>query len=382
MSFGAGALLVQHYLQKIVPAPFFINLACDRVVPSKSYSKPFHKLFRYFCELSILWVILPLTSIRMTWLITHWESFTNVHIEQVVVYGGVINVVLIFVPVCYSYQFKSFELVYFFNQICQVRPFTQGKSINIFEFKLKVFRNKSIAELFTYSTAIPFLFLPVTDLVAPFVFPYLPIQLVLGQSFFVKLCSGIYYSSIVTYGGFCVLYKLLGAIVIMERIIWYTSSIYQTNYNRSGNTYFWPCYKRFRTAQLLVHLTNILYNEFLTTLTFQGVLLATMTSFAVLKMYQKMSVIPYMSVVFLSLLGYVVALSFTYVASIPYTRSNRFKRYWISRVEKRDDKKVLVSCKAFGFKIGPYGTVNAMLGIHICNEIIDNTVTILLLDGI
>ncbi len=57
-----------------------------------------------------------------------------------------------------------------------------------------------------------------------------------------------------------------------------------------------------------------------------------------------------------------------------------FKMYWKKIVVRKEDLRRLNACRPFSVELGPYGMSTSKLGLLICDDIIKNSVTILLLD--
>ncbi len=65
---------------------------------------------------------------------------------------------------------------------------------------------------------------------------------------------------------------------------------------------------------------------------------------------------------------------------MPYTQTKKFKTFWTLNSLRKEERKRLQACKPTGFVLGPYGVCASKLGLHICDDIVHNTVTMILLD--
>ncbi len=100
------------------------------------------------------------------------------------------------------------------------------------------------------------------------------------------------------------------------------------------------------------------------------------------KMYGQIYIVTYLCGPALATIWFVIAILFTQLFVIPYKHSTQFKKYWVCHVRRKEEKKLLQSCKPSGVLIEPYGVGRPIMGLIICDDIIHNTVTALLLDSI
>ncbi len=99
-----------------------------------------------------------------------------------------------------------------------------------------------------------------------------------------------------------------------------------------------------------------------------------------LKMYNILHFVTYIIAPPLTLLCFVIAILLTFMADIPSKNSLLFRHFWKTRVKTKEHRLALLGCTPIGFRLGPYGIANAKLGLCICDDIIQNTVNVLLLD--
>lgn len=385
MSLTQGIFKVQFYLQKIVPPPFYIDLANNRVTESSLYNQKRHTYVRKFSEFSIKLFILPFMLLRTLWLVLHWNSMASLDMEQVIIYGATSGVMIVLVTVCELFNSHGKTILYLLNQVDSLRVICEDNDSYAYIY-LPCVGKRSVRELFMFLFPIPLIVLPSANFAAPFVVNHLPLQLMFGQSYFIKFSSGILYAILVTYGGLTILYAIFGAIGSLETLISYTSSTFnktmkgtQMSFNR---WMFRICYKRLRSIQLLVQLGMLIYTTFILTLITVGILIATFGAYATIKLYHKMHILTYVCAPAITVLCFVIAILLTYLSGIPYKNSLKFKKYWTLFIRNKEDKKVLLACKPFGFVLGPYGIAKASLGLIICDDIIHNTVTAILLDAV
>ncbi len=82
---------------------------------------------------------------------------------------------------------------------------------------------------------------------------------------------------------------------------------------------------------------------------------------------------------FACLCCFVTSNVFQYMAGMPYEHSEHFKPFWLTKIRKREERKVLLSLKSCGIQLGPYGIASKRLGALICYAIMNNAVDAVLL---
>lgn len=109
--------------------------------------------------------------------------------------------------------------------------------------------------------------------------------------------------------------------------------------------------------------------------------MGTCAAYVTVKMYGQVHILFYLCGPSISLLAFVIAIVFTYLLDLPLRNTKKFKTLWVTKIHKKEERKVLISLKLCGFQVGPYGFATRKLGIQICDDIIHNIVTALLLDS-
>ncbi len=99
-------------------------------------------------------------------------------------------------------------------------------------------------------------------------------------------------------------------------------------------------------------------------------------------MYHILNIFVYLLAPVTAIIGIVLAMVLTYLADFPYKNSKMFLLYWKQILTRKEDRKVLNACVPTGFHLGPYGLARAKLGLQICDDIVRNTVTLLVLGSI
>ncbi len=254
---------------------------------------------------------------------------------------------------------------------------------NFSQFLDALFQTRSIKPLFAYGLAFPFIILPPASVLVPFILPNLPLELLFGSSFFAQIFSGFIYGIISTYTGLSVLTTLLIEMILIENIIEFTEQICNRACNNNllsqSHKRFYEFCHGYRMAQILINCTNSILCVFVVNLTFMGILLGSCAAYITVKMYGEVHFIIYLCGTSLTIICFVVAIVFTYLVGLPYKNLETFKTYWLTKVHCKENRKVLRSLRSCGFQMGPYGVSTSKLGVKICDDIIQNTVTVLLL---
>ncbi len=258
MSLTTGVFEIHSFLLKLVPLPY--NALNNRLEVNPSYKNKYSRTFHMLCFTGSFIIILPICVFRLVWLMFHWNSFTSNIVDQLLMFSTLIGVSLIIAPVLSMFRTHGFEIVYMINQVCQLGPngVTKQKHPNP-TFIFPIVGRRSIQEIFIFSLAVPIVIWPPGIFVAPFTMPFMPIQYIFGQSIYVKLVSGILYGITGLNGAFSILSAILILIVVLENIIEYTSKINSNRSNLKTNLLFVVCVNRFRRAQLIVQLCNMIY---------------------------------------------------------------------------------------------------------------------------
>lgn len=376
MSIISAILGVQSVLQKIVPPPYYVDAKRQLLLISPLYCNKHHKRFRNIHQCTILFLLFPLFVARLVWLLCNWKKFAVQHIEQVVLYGIVVCVLLDYIAADHL-QINHFKpVIHLVNQSFSiVTPESTPDTIKNY-FEIPIFGKVSQNEIFVYGFSICFAMISPSCFAAPFALPYLPLQLVFGTHILVKLCESCLYGFCVAYGASVVLSVNLIAIVFLCNIISYAKCLVPSTNTRLR---FFKYLKRYRKCRILLYLGALIYTNFLMLYIVVGIVLASACACITIKMYGKINILIYLVFPSLTIICVVNAIMLTYLASIPLQRSKKFKTWWTLMLSRKEDMKILKACKPFGFDLGPYGLCTAALGLRICDDYIQNTVTIILL---
>lgn len=379
MSLASSIFRVHSIFNRLIPPPYYCNTINQRLEICQNYNKIYYKLFRLSCLSIFFLAYLPICIHRLSWLCFHWKSYSSHNIQQVFIHSMFICIILIVFPAFNIFKTQTSQIIFLTNEICRLGATYKNPVTRKIGLGNRILQK--VKEWFAFIFALPFMLLVPAIFSSPFVFNYLPMQLVFGNSIVVKIIAGVIYSSTTAYGASCILSVLLIAILCLENFIIYTSSICSRKCALSTKLFFIVCFRRFRVTQILIRIGNIIFDQFLTMLIFVGIVLASCATYTTAKLYNRISFVAYLLSPSIAITSFMIALLLTYLANIPYDNSKLFRKNWIL-VLKREQRRMLLTCRPFGFQLGPYGIVTAKLGLSICDDIVRNSVTMILLDSI
>lgn len=380
---------VHSLFQSICPMPYAVDFKNFKIVNN---NKRRQNITHKFIRTSVLLIIsstIPILIWRLAWLFFNWKYFTVHHIDELIVYSLYLLATSIFFAAYFTELIYNKNIVYLLNQlfkIVQVIPDhisssfvvdliikipCHGGKTNIMEFL--------IWQLSTFIFAI----LPGASLF-PFAISYEPLQFICGNSsLIIKLVSSATHFTVFMYLLITILSLLLVSLVICEGLLRYSSTIHfhKSSCNTRPRCPFWICYKRYRMIQLLLAITNDFVPKFYCVLIFVGVFLGSFGTYMTLKMYSMLNIFVYMLAPAVATICFTVAISFNFISHFPCRNSMYFKLCWKEFLVKKEEKRMMWSCKVIGFYLGPYGMATSALGLRICDDIVNNSVNLLLIDA-
>lgn len=383
MSLALGAYKVQFLIQKTIPMPYKVDLKYYILVDNKDHQTRFQKIFQNCVLISFIFLAMPSIIYRLLWFFFHWKTFTIDHVDQLIIHIFGLGAVAIFLPACYTIHIYNIELQYLINQRCKIVPVVHKASSQFDCFiKINFVRKISILELPLYILSSVFITLVLGITALPFAVSYEPIQWIVGSTTTItKLFATVIYFIHMIYAAPMVLSILLLNIIVLEGIVSYSSTLLFCKSPCSSliRVDFRVCYKRYRILQIILLLMDSILIEFFTLLIFVGVLAASSAAYMSLKMYNKLNIFMFLLGPASTLLSIALALILTYLCNFPYRNTKTFQIYWKRFVVTKDSRRVLRACFPIGIRVGPYGIAKSILGLYIFDDIIHNTVTLLLL---
>lgn len=383
MSLTEGVFQAISLLEKFNPPPFAVDSKNKQLSKSNLYNHSIHRRFRLVAHSALL-IISPAYFLRWIWLIFHWESFTSRNIEQLIVYSIIIFILLIYFPAFLLFRYKTVEIINTINEACHLKPKnnTRKEAIN----SSTLIGKRTIQQLFVFALVKAFILLLPFYFLTAIVLEYLPIQLIFGNHWIVTFCAGTWYLLCGIQGTFGVLYIFLLNTIFVEQMFTFTSEITcQTIAPKSKtqpNLGIIEGLRKFRTVQIIFQGFNSWICQFGTNLVFVGILLASSAAYMSLKMYSKFNPLSYMFGPSITVICIMTAIIFTYLYGLPYDHSRIFKRYWVSNASTKYGKKLIQSFKPFGLELGCYGLCHKELGMRVSEDIIHNTIDLLLLGDV
>lgn len=374
MLLSTVAFQVLFLIQKLVPLPFLADTKHQRLVKNPFNVKQRFYQYKLFSEFIVLFLLFPITLFRIGWQISNWKSYTISNLDELMIYSIIICFTLIYLPVCILFHTESKNIIEISNNCCQLTLIDQNSPKNNTEALFKKFK-----PILAYCIFVPFTLIVLACSAASFAFSFLPFNLVLGQSLVAKVVASLLYGIMAKYGGLSVLATLLLSTIWFEHLIVFTGDL--RNIAGPFHKAVYKKFHRYRMAEILLKLSSSTFSPFFTNLIFVGIVLSSCGAYWTVKMYSKVYLILYMIGPVISSLGIVIAIGFTYMTGLPCKNLENFKKFLIIQIQKKEERKVLRSLNSCGFHLGPYGIARSKLGLHICDEIIRNTVTVLLLDS-
>lgn len=383
MSFTKAAFRVHFYLQNFIQTPFIVDSNLKFLQNSNSHQKRYQKLVKALVWLSLLFII-PFSFGHWFWLFFHWKSFTIYHVDRLVYYSFLPAFVFVCVSGCVTQHKRNILLQYAVNQSCKIEPATSTSTILTASFQIPLIGVISIKEIVVYCLSSG-IFIEMVGLSAlPFYISYDPVQLIIGSNIiFVKIFAAFISWWYVSFLSTTFLSMLLISIAFLEGVISLSERLHlhrKTALTLTSNT-FYHCYKKLQELHVFTIVGNDAIEEYNVSMVFAGVFLASSSAYMMFKMYSMVNLVVYMFAPAITCLCFLIAIILTYLANVPHKSSKIFLIFWKRRVNGKIYNILLRSCKSAGFSLGPYGTATAKLGIQICDDIIKNTVTMLLLDG-
>ncbi len=379
MSCTQAAFNVHRFFQNVIPTPYFVNAGKNALVPHPLYQTRKRQRLRWLVILLNI-VGLPTTLVYLVWLLLRWNPQENNYILHVLYYTVLSTILIIFSHNFYTVIFKSCNEQFV---ITQTRKLTLENGLISSDLEAKYI---STRELFVYNIAASLAFVVIGLASTPFTGDFDPLQLLLGSSFFPKVACCVIYAYSIGLQAWYLCSTLLLLISFVEMIERYTSTLVlwksaqgvQMETSLLSEKFRNRC-KRYQISRLLFISENEYYADFSVLLISVGILLGSVGTPGMIKLYSVIPTVTYLSLPAISFLAFGIALVGTYMSGMPYNNAIRFQNFWKLHVRKRYDRKLLTTCQAFGIDNGPYGVSKANVGLQICDDIVNNAVTFLLL---
>lgn len=393
MSFIAPVFKIHSLVQETLSLPVYFNTSTTRVTPNPVYNQRRHKIVRYLSWIALISTII-LNGHRIAWLFFNWVSYTRQNIDEGVMYMLAFLAQTIGFTCLFVFANHSVDFFYCVNECIKLESKPAPNQL-----RLPFLGRVDAKALFSYTFSIPFLLFPISFAAIPLVITFDPIQLYLGTSLFAKLFAGVVYGFGMLYVAWVALSIFTSLFLILDSILTLSSkllvdavsshfqlghvNLYQEELTKNGCKWisrdFNKSFKRYLKVVLLTRTLSNVISTFLTRLALVGIVLVSFATFATLKLRPYMNIIIYLSTPAGTVVGFILIISITHMADVPYQNSLEFQAFWKRRLYRTADRKRLLTCGPVGLTLGPYEMVTASLGLRMCDDVFNNTATLLLM---
>lgn len=355
--------------QKIITFPYQADEDQLYLLDNPIFNSKTHKLFRTIVLISLMYHFLY-TVFTLIWLFFHWKSYTFFHMEEAVIHSTVFLSVLLISDAYHPICTHSFQFRYMINQI-----------LLISKQKPRTKKYPSPAELFPYALALLCFTVPLGMFGIPFTLETDPLQLCFGTGLRIKVLASMLYGITFSNGALALVSFLTLCMSYVEGLITYSNTVRVPigKVSRFGAYGFRKCYRRLNILKLHMNIGTEMLSVFLIVGVFCGIMFATCTSYIVLKMYGLLSIVTYVLAFCITIIVFQVVIVLTYMMNIVRMNGVSFKPFWKRLMKSSENRKLIQAAPAIYFILGPFGEATAGLGLRICDTIVENTVTILLL---
>lgn len=373
MSFTKASFQVHSILQQLITTPYIIDIKKNCLVPNLKYFSRSNAKLVFVLAVVIEFLLEPLFFIHLAYLlISGIHNPINLKLDQISYLSlnvGILSITNASNFIIITYHHLTQQLI---SEVCRLGNGIHSTSnVKIGKLKLK--------EAFIHSFYASVLTMALACALTPFVFDWEPIQRIFGSSFGVKLLAACTYGFVGIYDGSLLASTFLLLFTLLENMESYTNKYLGTSKQLKPET-FTMTYKYFRMFQTISIIANSIYSELFTFIIGVGVLAASVSTFVTLTMWNKLSFVMYVVAPAFTFCSYMVVMLIIPYANVPNKNIAIFFDLWKLQVLKKIDRQVLRSCPtAVGFKVGPYGSVTASLGIRICDDITQNAISLILL---
>lgn len=368
-------------VQKYIPLPYFFNQLRFSLVPNLLYKNAYHQTIRgmIFTVFALYFIF---DFVYVSYMLSNWSHLSKTHLDRLVAYTMRVcmdGFIALSVVVISTQKTLIQNLV---TELCKLVIFdtTAGFSFIQNGFRKFKFRTYSFEELIFYFMVGVVPFSALCLFLSPFWWPFLPLQLCFGKSIVVKTLSSFHLGILWGYIIWFVVSTVQTAISIFELTKTYTGELIPNPgaIARSSGKYFITFYRKYRKTQILVSFVNqfIVYLSF--GFIYVGVICASFCTHAMFTMWGRLPELIYF--IFPVITLHIFGLSILVPRYIHIFNKNicKFFKYWNWSCSKKHDRQLLRSCPKLGIKAGTYGIITAVTGLQICDDVINNTVTLLL----
>lgn len=221
--------------------------------------------------------------------------------------------------------------------------------------------------------------IPVGFLFLPFAITFDPFQAVFGPHLVVKLTAACVYfgtSLIATIG---LLNLTLMSLSFLETLV--TISLSYQNVRVFKEKAFRKFVLTYESVQILNQVADISVGASFSHFIMLGICASSLAMYSTVIWFGRIHLLVYMCTVIMSIINIFLALFYTCIASKPGENCQEGKCIWQHHGRSLFMKKVLKSLRTTGIHVGPYAIVNRGLGLRICDDVFNNAVSLLCIEG-
>ncbi len=381
MSFTKATFDTHAAVQKIIPLPYFADKFTYKLVPNLPYNKVYLRIFRTSLLL-VYSTYLIFDTIYLCYILTNWNSPLTNYLDRIVVYAMISCLDTLNIATAIAISTQNDNIQYLITQFCQLVLFETSTGISWFQkgsFNFKL-RTLTFEEICFYCMVGILPFSSICMFFAPFLFSFLPLQLLLGNSVLVRAASSFINGVQIVYMFWYLLSGLQIAISTLELVKFYTSelTVGPEIFEYTSQKSFMKFYRKYRKTQILTNILNQAFAYIAMVWIYVGVACGSVCTYATLTMRDSIPILIYLVFPVTSIHIYIFAISFSKYSDMFSGNVTKFLQFWKRFCSRRQERRILRSCVQLGFQAGTYGTIIATTGLHISDDIIDNTVTLLL----
>lgn len=372
MSFLTTALKLHSHAQKLMALPYFVT--DDLILAENVRYKAFlQKYLRFSTSLCIL-VYAIFLACRMIWMSLNWDTYTIQHLDQAVFHSLAMS--------CMALALISFGTIYlhhnsFIYGINQIKLGLQGKTSG--------WLWDTIGKSAGYQFGIVGVALPLSFFTLPFAISFDPIQFAFGTELYVTVSASLLYGLPLSFGSFAVVSVISLLVGYTEGLIILTADLKQSLRiipNPNSQKYlmlrFRTFYSNLSAIRILCAIFDEIGSRFLSALIFFGVLFATCSSYATLKMYRWLPLHVYVCMPLCAVTCFVVAIVHNAMEGYLQNNCKVFQSFWLKQLFRKEVRKLIRSIRTISCTIACYGVSNHILGLKICDDIVQNLISLLL----
>lgn len=367
MSFTYAIFNVLSIGHRIVAAPYLADASDYRFIENTSYNALIHQLYRLYFRSTVVSFIV-FAFVKIFWPCYHDSSLLSIAILYL------LFVCLSIISLTLSYQIHKHSKTcqFIITECCKLDKFTNPW----------ITSNRLHSRLVYTFTAVCML-LPVSCGLTPFAISFDPLQLLFGTSLKVKLVATFFYTLIIAYSAGLLLGEVFFHFLFLEAIRIYSATFAVNGIGAQFLTLrdFNKGFHGYLVVSLLVKTYDEAKQTISVILLCTGIVLASSCIYATIRMFHVLHILTYLACPVMAGFCFATAIVLTYLGQLATRKGEEFIEYWKRNLRSKKHRKVLKGCMEIAIHVGPYGTNSALLGLNICNDIVQNAVTLLMMDN-